>query len=84
MASFSNAISSGAITVDTQVTLNKAYVTHVSAIGGVINVYDGTSAAGLLVAQLAAGDQVSFDSPVKCDNGIFVDWTAGTALVHYI
>lgn len=57
-----------------------------------LDVYDGTSTAGLKIASLsipattAAPEALIFNIPVKCNLGIFADvsGTGATYIIHYI
>lgn len=52
--------------------------------GGAVVLYDGTSTGGTKILTLADGDSVHFgDKGVLCEDGLYVDWTAGTFMVAY-
>lgn len=99
MPSFTCATSTGAIATTTgvqSVTLECA-VTDVQLVSNgtaasSMQVYDGTSASGVLVANLTVpasttqGTFQPFNIPVKCNKGVFVvvTGTGAQGIVHYI
>ena len=80
----SYAISSGAVTVDTQLKAlgTRGAVTYAEAIGDTLIAYDG-DATGIKLFELASGDRVSFDPPVRYANGLYLNvGVAGPVVVH--
>ena len=59
-------------------------VVTVYSTGGAIVLYNGTSTGGTKILTLADGDTVHFgDKGVLCEDGLYVDWTAGTFMVAF-
>ena len=94
-----HATSSGAIatTAGSQVVALESYVTDVQLLSNgtaaaTMQVYDGTSTSGVLVASLTVpastiqGTFQPFNIPVCCNKGIFVvvTGTGAQGIVHYV
>lgn len=78
-------IASGAISTDTQVRTGHGVLTYIEAVATGLTVFDGTSTTGLLLAQgSTTGVNISFNTPVKFGDGLFVSVasTTGIAVVH--
>lgn len=82
----STSVSTGALTADTIVRTasERGMVTYAESLAAAANVYEGTDATGKLLFSLAAGERISFDTPVRFEAGLFVDWNAGGIVVLHI
>ena len=78
------ALTSGALSTSSTVRSEMGKLTYASAGSVAIVLYDGTSSSGQVIDTLAATQKVSYDTPVKFGDGLFVTVasTTGTAVVH--
>lgn len=78
------AVSTGAITSNTQVKPRgtRGLVTYAEAIGDTLTLFDGNG-SGIKLCFLAAGERVTFETPVRFTDGLYAALgVAGPAVVH--
>ena len=78
-------VSTGVITADTIVraaTMPRGIVTYAEASVAAAGVFDGIDNTGLKLLTLAIGDKITLDHPVEFKNGLFVETTTGSTILH--
>lgn len=79
------AVSTGVITSDTVVraaTMPRGTLWYAEASTAVSSVYDGVDNSGLKLLTLAIGDKIALGTPIEFKNGLFVETTAGSTVLH--
>jgi hypothetical protein len=73
---------SGALTTDGVVASGTGILSFAQAGAGAVNLYDGLTAAGDLIATLPSSVSRSWDNGVKYNDGLFITVASGTAVIH--